>query len=71
MLKVQISERNPWKAKGGLHIIDPISRPFDVDDLKMWGPFMVGVPKKGKWTFLELFSTNNIYMKQILVRKIE
>ncbi len=34
------------KQGGGLHIIDPISRPSDVDDLKMWGPFMVGVPKK-------------------------
>jgi hypothetical protein len=50
LLKVQISERNPWKVKGGLHIIDLISRPFDVDDLKMWGPFMIGVPKKGKRT---------------------
>jgi hypothetical protein len=48
MLKVQISERNPWKVKGGLNIIDLISRPFDVDDLKMLGPFIVGVPKKRK-----------------------
>jgi hypothetical protein len=45
-----------------------------VDDLKMWGPFMVGVPKKRKndsKTFLELLSINSIYMKQILVKKIE
>jgi len=37
------------------------------------GPFMVGVKKKKKnlKTFLELVSTKNIYMKQILVKKIE
>jgi hypothetical protein len=38
------------------------------------GPFTIGVPKKEKRTprlFLELLSTNNIYMKQFLVRKIE
>jgi len=27
--------------------------------------------EKGKRTFLKLLSTNNIYIKQILVRKIE
>jgi hypothetical protein len=38
------------------------------------GPFTIGVPKKGKKNFrifLELVSTNNIYIKQILVWKIE
>ncbi len=35
---------------------------------------MVGVPKKGKKNsknFLELSSINSIYMKQILMKKIE
>jgi hypothetical protein len=38
------------------------------------GLFKVGVPKKGKKdfkTFVGVFFVNNIYLKQIFVRKIE